>query len=66
MRNIDFFKSKKIAIVGLARSGFACANLLTDLGAQVSVTDIADNDLTRLNASKLKAKKIKVNSNRIR
>lgn len=60
MQNTGYFKSKKITIVGLARSGFACANLLADLGAQVNVTDIADNELTYLNASKLKAKKIKV------
>lgn len=60
MQNIGYFKGKKISIVGLAKSGFACASLLGDLGAQVSVTDIADNDLTRLNASKLKAKKIRV------
>ena len=60
MRNTDYFKNKKIIIAGLARSGLACANLLHDLGAQVSVTDNQDSDATRLHASKLKSKNIKV------
>ena len=60
MRNTEYFKNKKIIIAGLARSGLACANLLYDLGAQVSVTDNQDSDATRLNASKLKSKNIKV------
>jgi len=60
VRNTDYFKNKKIIIAGLARSGLACANLLHDLGAQVSVTDNQDSDATRLHASKLKSKNIKV------
>jgi UDP-N-acetylmuramoylalanine--D-glutamate ligase len=60
MKNADYFKGKKIIIAGLARSGLACANLLYDLGAQVSVTDNQDTDLTRANASKLKSRKINV------
>ncbi len=60
MRNTDYFKGKKVIIAGLARSGLACANLLHDLGAQVSITDNQDSDATRLNASKLKSKEIKV------
>ncbi|MDD5594812.1 MAG: UDP-N-acetylmuramoyl-L-alanine--D-glutamate ligase [Candidatus Omnitrophica bacterium] len=60
MRNIDYFKNKKITIVGLARSGLECANLLFGLGAQVSVTDSQDNTLTRQNSSKLISKEIKV------
>ncbi len=60
MKNIDYFKNKKIAIVGLARSGLACANLLYDLGADVSVTDNQDNDSTRSYASQLRAKNIKI------
>ena len=59
MRNTDYFKNKKVIIAGLARSGLACANLLHDLGARVSVTDNQDSDATRLNASKLKSNNIK-------
>jgi UDP-N-acetylmuramoylalanine--D-glutamate ligase len=58
MKNADYFKNKRITIVGLARSGLACANLLYDLGAEVSITDNQDNETTRLNASKLKSKSI--------
>ncbi len=58
MRNTGYFKNKKITVVGLARSGIACANLLFDLGASVSVTDIADNPATRLASSRLKSKNI--------
>src|SRR3989338_2169013 len=54
MRNAEYFKNKKVTIVGLARSGLACANLLYVLGAQVKITDNQDNDFTRLNATKLK------------
>lgn len=60
MRNADYFRNKKVTVVGLARSGLACANLLSDLGAEVNVTDNQDNDLTRLNALKLKSKNIKI------
>jgi len=60
MINTGYFKNKKVTIAGLARSGLACANLLYDLGSQVGVTDNQDNDLTRLNASRLKSKNIKV------
>lgn len=56
MRNKDYFRGKKVLVVGLARSGLACANLLYDSGAVVSVTDNNDNAATRLNASKLKSK----------
>lgn len=59
MRNLDFFKNKKVTVIGLARSGLACANLLFSLGAEVSVTDNQDNQTTRQNASKLISKKIK-------
>ena len=60
MKNADYFKNRKVAIVGLARSGLACANLLYSLGAQVKVTDNQDSDSTRLNAAKLKSKDIKL------
>ncbi len=36
---IKTFKGKKILVVGLARSGVGAANLLSELGAHVSVTD---------------------------
>jgi UDP-N-acetylmuramoylalanine--D-glutamate ligase len=60
MRNTDYFKNKRVLIVGLARSGVAAANLLFDLSAQVSVTDNQDNQATRANAAQLKSDKIKV------
>jgi len=53
MRNSEYFKNKKITIVGLARSGVACANLLYRLGALVSVTEIKDNSQSRFASSKL-------------
>ena len=58
MRNADYFKNKNVTVVGLARSGIACANLLFNLDAKVSVTDISDNPSTRLFASRLKSKNI--------
>jgi len=58
MINTAYFKDKKITIVGFARSGLACANLLDGIGASVSVTDSSDNDTTRLNASRIKSKNI--------
>jgi len=58
MRNTGYFKDKQITIVGLARSGIACANLLSDLGSRLSLTDISDNPATRLAATKLKSKNI--------
>jgi UDP-N-acetylmuramoylalanine--D-glutamate ligase len=60
MRNCEYFKNKKIAIVGLARSGVACANLLHKLSALVSITEFKDNLQTRRARSKLCSKSIKV------
>ena len=60
MKNTGHYKNKRVIIVGLARSGLACANLLYDLGADVSVTDNSDTELTRANALRLKSKQIKV------
>ncbi|MFH1640889.1 MAG: UDP-N-acetylmuramoyl-L-alanine--D-glutamate ligase [Candidatus Omnitrophota bacterium] len=60
MRNEDYFKNKRVTIIGLARSGVACANLLYELGADVSVTDSQDNESTRANASRLKSREIKL------
>ncbi len=59
MINTDYFKGKKVVIAGLARSGLACANLLHELGAEVSVTDLQDTEVVRLNSSKLKSFDIK-------
>lgn len=47
-------------VVGLARSGVACANLLYDLGADVSVTDNRDSEDSRAHRLQLKSEAIKV------
>ena len=60
MSQNTFFKNKKITIVGLARSGVACANLLYRLGAKVSVTDIKHDLTGRQARAKLCAGEIKV------
>lgn len=60
MKNRDYFRGKNILIAGFARSGLASANLLYDLGANVSVTDNQDNAITRQNLKELKSQKIKV------
>ena len=39
----DYFKNKNITIVGLGRSGFACARLLHSIGSRVSVTESNTN-----------------------
>jgi len=60
MRNGDYFKDKKICIVGLARSGLACAKLLAQAGSQVRVTDNRLNEVTYCAAQELKAAGIQV------
>ena len=60
MRNSEYFKNKKVTIVGLARSGLACANLLHRLGAMVRVTDIKDDPQIRQACAKLCSSEIKV------
>ncbi|MCK9571702.1 MAG: UDP-N-acetylmuramoyl-L-alanine--D-glutamate ligase [Candidatus Omnitrophica bacterium] len=60
MRNSGYFKNKKITIIGFARSGLACANLLYSLGAKVRVSDSADNQQTSANILKLKSLEIQV------
>ncbi|MDI6606187.1 MAG: UDP-N-acetylmuramoyl-L-alanine--D-glutamate ligase [Candidatus Omnitrophota bacterium] len=60
MRNSGYFKNKKVTVVGLGRSGLSCANLLYDLGAEVCLTDSNDNQAIRLNASRIKSKKIRL------
>lgn len=60
MRNNNYFKNKKITIIGLARSGGACANLLYRLGAKVCVTEILDNKQTRQACANLESSEIVV------
>ncbi len=60
MHNSEYFKNKKVTIVGLARSGVACANLLQRLKALVSVTDIKDDAPSRQACAKLASSEIKV------
>ena len=60
MLNTKYFKGKNITIVGLARSGLACANLLHSLGACVRITDIKDNTQIRTFADRLVSKDILV------
>ncbi|MCX5712289.1 MAG: Mur ligase family protein [Candidatus Omnitrophica bacterium] len=60
MRNKEIFQGKSITVVGLARSGIACANLLYSLGSKVSVTEANDNADTRQAASKFSSKDISV------
>ena len=65
MRNSGYFKNKKVTIVGLARSGVACANLLHRSGALVSVTDIKDDPQSRQACTKLCSNEIKVELGKI-
>ena len=60
MKDPAYYKNKKITVIGLARSGLACAKLLHKLGANVSVTDIQDSDSNRINALELSLKGIKI------
>ena len=53
MRNTGYFLNKKVTIVGLARSGVACANLLHEMGACVSVSELQDNPSIRRSVAKL-------------
>lgn len=47
------FSNKKVLIVGLAKSGVACANLLKHCGSTVTVTDIKSADSLRNYLSEL-------------
>jgi len=60
MRNREYFKDRKVTIVGLARSGVSCARLLAKLGAKVSVTDSQNAPATRAKRRQLHSKNIKV------
>lgn len=54
------FKGKKIAVIGLAKSGASAALLLKKLGAQVWATDSGDSAGLRETKGLLEEKKIKV------
>jgi UDP-N-acetylmuramoylalanine--D-glutamate ligase len=54
MRNSEYFRGKKVLVLGLARSGLACAELLKSSGARVSVSDREDSVSKRLLAAALK------------
>ncbi len=58
MKNIEFFKNKKVTIVGFARSGLCCANLLFDLGAKVAITDAKSKEELKDFISALKSDQI--------
>ncbi|MFC4320274.1 UDP-N-acetylmuramoyl-L-alanine--D-glutamate ligase [Litchfieldia salsa] len=59
MKNIEVYQNKKILVLGLAKSGFAAAEVLHSIGAKVTVNDqkpYEQNDA----AKNLEAKGIKV------
>lgn len=60
MRNVDYFKDKKVTIIGLARSGLSCARLLHQLGAHTSVSDCNDSAALRAAAADVRARGIPV------
>lgn len=47
-------QGKKVTVVGLARTGVAVANLLTEQGCSVTVTDIKNSDELKENVTKLR------------
>jgi UDP-N-acetylmuramoylalanine--D-glutamate ligase len=60
MRNTGYFKGKRITVIGLARSGLACANLLHELGAEVSITDSKPGEFLKDAISQLVSPDIRV------
>ncbi len=60
MKNTDYFKGRRVLVIGFGRSGLSSANLLSGLGSQVKVTDSQDNPVTRQNLKRLNAKDIEV------
>ena len=44
MGSMDSFRNKRVTVFGLARSGEAAVNLLIKLGADLSVTDLKDEE----------------------
>jgi len=50
---INMFKDKNILVVGLARSGTGAANLLSELGARVTITDTKSRSVLETNIKRL-------------
>ncbi|HGE69923.1 TPA: UDP-N-acetylmuramoyl-L-alanine--D-glutamate ligase, partial [Candidatus Poribacteria bacterium] len=51
----EILKNKYVVVIGLARSGIASAKLLTDLGANVLITDQKSEDELRDSVEKLRS-----------
>ncbi|MCK5534301.1 UDP-N-acetylmuramoyl-L-alanine--D-glutamate ligase [bacterium] len=47
------YKDKKISILGIGKSGIACANLLDSLGAKVLISDVKDKNTLKNNINKI-------------
>jgi UDP-N-acetylmuramoylalanine--D-glutamate ligase len=60
MHNREYYKGKRIAVIGFARSGLACANLLHYLGAKVSITDSKPKEALQVNLGQLASTEIHV------
>ena len=54
------FNNKKVAVIGLGKSGLEAALLLFNLGAQVKISDCQDNESLRNNAKISQDKNIKI------
>lgn len=59
MKNTQYFKNKRITVIGLGRSGLSASLLLNKLGAHVRVSDSQDAEELKLNAFQLQAAGIK-------
>lgn len=53
-------RGKKVTVVGLGKSGLAAAQLLIDLGAEVTVTDKSSGEVIGKRAEKLKIRGVEV------
>lgn len=60
MMNKNYFKDKKVLVVGLGSSGYAAACLASDLGAKVSVTERDINETIQIYADRLKPRHVKL------
>lgn len=56
----DRIRNRKVAVLGLARSGSAVCEMLVSGGAQVLASDISDNEKTRSAAVRLRARGVSV------
>lgn len=54
------FDNKRILVVGMGRSGIACARFLNDRGGRVTITDSADDDTLAASAVELRGRGIAV------